>query len=330
MFRKFKILPLITLCVLLGGCIKEDNSHCYPGVDIRFEYVRHNYGGCRFGMEVEKVTVYIFDDKEIFVGSVSESASNLRQGNTLDIRNLQDNKKYTLLTWCGDIDDFIVGTDITRPGENGGGGLTVGESTLKDFRITMRSIQQGANGGIVNDTPGPLFYGIKRNVQADPDSRTEEVITLQKNSSTIKATVTASLSGGSKIAGDRYNIYIIGNNSIYDSSNDIPAGSVDIEYVAHYYDEREDKYLLEFDVLRIVEKHPLLFIIYDKTAGKVVLSKNIVNLILEHPDYNNQEEIDNEDLFELEFKLQDEGSAGVKVTIKVNGWEIVEVFPTPL
>ncbi len=66
LLRKYvPLLILIALTAAMNGCTKEDTTDCFSGLKLKFRFTLHNNGGNKFGDEVNRIYVYLFDEQGI-------------------------------------------------------------------------------------------------------------------------------------------------------------------------------------------------------------------------------------------------------------------------
>ena len=67
MLKKYLLLPALAGAALLTGCIQDETSDCHPGLEIAYAYTLNNEGVDRIGSEVDRITVFVFDENGLYL-----------------------------------------------------------------------------------------------------------------------------------------------------------------------------------------------------------------------------------------------------------------------
>lgn len=347
MIKKRLLLPVIGLTLLLfAGCIREDRDDCSVRAGITFEYVLNDQNEDLFGNEVNKVTVYAFNEKGLFHREFSESGPALAAaGYTMYVDIEQGD--YTLLVWGGPMNTYEIGywdgsqNKFVK-------GLTKDKTNIDDFRIMLK--EAGTRAELPNAmVAADLFYG-KAGVTASIVGYTNVKITLIKNSSTVRFRITdISEERDPEMNTDEwpYDIDLYGRNTMLNSENNIPDESApqspELRYIAASQPRQTGELTWEVDysMMRLMtSNHPVWMEIIDNYTGLSLLPPDqgeLIGLIKAARTapggphiYVTQEDFDREDLFEIELQVDRYPPGTGKelvVTIKINGWGIVDLKP---
>ena len=231
MFSKKYVLSLLlsALAVIMGSCTKEDTNDCFSGLRLKFDFTLHNNGGNKFGDEVNRVRVYMFDEQGILQLKATDDTRTLTYSyllngevKTVSMPNpfgaLPDNYvmnlevppgKYKVVAWGGStlttesmFFDAHMNDPITHDYQEG---VTLGVTKMEDFRMFMKyNYAPDLPEDIVPIVPeiDDLWYGAygtrnettskytMNDVTIRNGQFTETGIELIKNTNILKVTIT--------------------------------------------------------------------------------------------------------------------------------------------
>ena len=323
-------MPLAVL--LFAGCVKEE-AVCESGVVLSFQYLHNPENRDLFGSEVEKVTVFVFDEAGYYTDSYSESGPRLAQeGYRMSLPLPRG--KYTLLVWGGLLDTYIVGE---KTGGTVQPELRKGITKLEDFRLTLdtspssRAPQPDPNLLVAAD-PDDLYYG---KAAADVNGmRLQEVkVPLIKNTSKLQFKVTELPSVGGPSPADiddlPYTLSASGANTMLNGNNGIAAEAPMYGYVPSGFDAdknaERDIYGIYMGMPRLITNNAVDIKLWSEQDQEYLIDGNLLTMILSSSDYNSQNDIDREDLFLFEVVV--DRRVGLSVTVHINGFEIISIEP---
>lgn len=327
MFKRSYILMLTLILSVFFGCIRDEYpSSCNPGLRVELEYAATRKP---IGSEMLKVQAYVFDEYKLFCGEYTREGAVLATDPTITIP-VVGNKKYTVLVWGGPMTTFSIGEAINGVIEDD---LRVGETTLEEFRLCLNTAgEDPLTGMTLLKQPDMLYYGL-----TTAEAKTDQLVTvksyLKKNTSTVRTTVreivTGSVRSGYTLANEKkfpYRVYITSDNSVNNYLNRIPAGSPVYKYVPYDLSREIRRYTASIDVMRLIVGSKTRLVVEDVEKDRLIADEDLIDLILRHEKYNNQDDIDAENLFEIDFSI--ERNPNVEVVITINGWVIKKVYPS--
>lgn len=226
--RKIKMLPIVgTLLIAMSGLIScednliyDDRSDCYSGINLRFIYDYHmEPGGNSFPVNVDCVTVFVFDTEGNYVTHFSETSEVLRdEGYRMNIP--LEEGDYELMAWGGItcenpafdfIPDWLAGS---RAGES-----------RNDIRVSL-PLTDGISKKKLHDIEertGGLFYGsipltITEDDWAVPEKMRTVTLPMMKDTNNIQV-ILQELSVPDKVDYNDFDFKIIDDNFILDADN---------------------------------------------------------------------------------------------------------------
>lgn len=222
-------LILIVLTAMISSCTKEDTSDCFSGLRLKFDFTLHNNGGNKFGDEVNRVRVYMFDEQGVLQLKAIDDTRTLTYSYLQDgevkivtkpnpVGALPDDYvmhldvppgKYKVVAWGGSafnkesvFFDAQMNDPVTHDYQEG---VTLGATTMEHFRLFMKyNYAPDLPEDIVPMVPeiDDLWYGAygtrnqttskytMQEVVIKSNEVTEADIELIKNTNVLKVTVT--------------------------------------------------------------------------------------------------------------------------------------------
>lgn len=317
MLKRTILMLMVVASTLLSGCTKEDLSMCSPGLQLKFSYLHNKQGVNLFGAEVNQITVFVFDETGHYYGTFSDGGNHLTNDYTMTLPLPVG--KYTLISWGGEMASYNT---IAMTDESAGvsKALTPGETTLEQFRLLVKQQENKEALG--------LYYGNAFGVESRTAQQNRYTIDLIKNSNTIRVHITGleNLSQKAQSRVDQtpqFDVTIAAKNGRYNHENSIPSYAKEVQYKPHTTTENSNDLTYDSNVLRLmIGREPMLRVVNNHT-GAEVCNFNLVEAIMRDPEFMTQIDIDREDLFVFEFRI----NTDLSVTITINGWSIVDVFP---
>ena len=147
-----KWIVLITWSFTMTSCIKENLPECIPdntGIVLKFRYptgtnTQSNKNG------VDRLSVFIFDDKGIFVSQINDSLIWIDDNYELELPYKQGS--YQFVTWAG-YNEATYGITTCIPGQ----------THIEDFFLFLKRDTDNR----VTDQPKLLYHGIHETVALD-------------------------------------------------------------------------------------------------------------------------------------------------------------------
>lgn len=307
---------LISLC-LMQSCIKEDTSDCNFGVNITYAYTKNPSGTNKFGSEVNKMVLYIFDKDNLYVGNVIEQGSQLTNDYIQSVP-LPKEGVYSFVAWgagSGNGDYEIVQKTANGFDKN----FIAGTTKLSDMR--MRVVED--KKGVIDSEINSLFFGSLHKVDVKMGSTYIPIkIDLMKNTNTINLSMTGFTPPAQTAltTSTNYDVTIGTMGGVYNFDNTVDKSSSS-PYTYRYYKFQVDGKTLTHTLktLQLLTWREMTLSITEVETGSVVLSPtNAVAMIMKNPAYGTQDDLDREDTYNITF------TKDVEVTIDVNGWKIID------
>ena len=167
---KLGLLLLLSLTLLLPGCIADDLSNC--GISVHFRYIKNVSETDLFAEQVNRITLFIFDDEGRYIDSRSESGAALSEsGYRMNIG--LERGRYTLVAW-GNLEEEYELPEFTPQ-----------SSHIDEVLLSLRCLDN-----MVEDHPSHLFFG-RDSIEIVPDNtgRTNVLMDLMKDTNTIRVTL---------------------------------------------------------------------------------------------------------------------------------------------
>lgn len=314
--KRIILYSLLTSLCLMQSCIKEDTSGCNFGVNITYTYTKNPSDTNKFGSEVRKIVLYIFDKDNRYVGSVVEQDLPLTNDYVQRV-SLPKEGVYNFVAWgagAGSGDYEIVQKTATGFDKN----FVVGSTKLSDMRMRVVETKNGIIDTEIND----LFFGSQQEVKVNsPSADTPVKIDLIKNTNTINLSLTGFAPEQETLAASSYYQVTIGTmGGVYNFDNTVDKPSASA-YTYKHYSFRTDgqTWIHSLKTLRLLTGREMMLSITETENNTEILSPtNVVAMIMKNPAYSTQDALDREDTYNLAFKKD------VEVTISVNGWQIID------
>ena len=336
----------LALTAALSGCdtIYEE-SDCVSSYNlIHFKYDYNMKRADAFGSEVERITMFLFDEETgLLVRRVEVDKSELQNGQTLQLDI--DPGEYDALVWAGyheqsfDIDPGFVGV-----------------SGALDFHCRLKREEWSDGSAHVTSDLAPVFHGMKHLSlpYSSPSAPHTDSISLVKNTNVVRV-VLQSLSG-EQVNHEDFEFTITDGNGWLNHDNSLrdPApityhpwrtvtGIVDINTnpadapsggaVPTTFPETASSRavlgasLAEFTVNRLLDTNNPRLRVTNRRTGSTVLEVGVRDYALlvkgfYHEAMSDQEYLDRQDEYNMTFFI-DENRSWISNIIIINNWRIV-------
>lgn len=308
------ILLSASLLCLASGCIKEDLSECNPGVLLKYDYSLNPEHTNLFGQEVDKVTVFVFDENGLYYDRFSEEGSHLT--NDWQMRLPLPPGNYTAVTWGGALGTYRIGE--TNAGETAfQSELAKGVTHIDNFMLTAEKDGQPLTQ--LDD----LYHG-RADVVSVYQPETATTVGLMKDTKHLTVTVQDLTVGrGRAGAGDApYEVYCTGANARYLADNSFGRKAETVTYRPYNTYTTPGKAVSELDLLRLVIGSPFRLVVNDK-AGRKVFDRDLLEAMMATGHFKTQEDFDRE----LDYHVVIKTDLDLSITVTINGWEVVDIVP---
>lgn len=308
------ILLSASLLCFASSCIKEDFSECNPGVLLKYDYSLNPEHINLFRQEVDKVTVYVFDENGLYYDRFSEEGNHLT--NDWQMRLPLPPGNYTTVTWAGQLGTYRIG-ETNADGTTFQSELKKGVTHIDNFMLTAEKDGQPLTQ--LND----LYHG-KADVISVYQPETVTTVDLMKNTKHLTVTVEDQTVGRDRAGADNapYEVYCMGTNAQYLADNSFGKNAETITNRPYNTYTVPGKAVSELDLLRLVIGRSFRLVVNDKT-GKKVFDKDLVEAMMATGHFKTQEDFDRE----LNYNVIITMDKDLGITITINGWIVVEIVP---
>lgn len=292
-----KYIVLGILSFVLAGCIRDDLSDCIQretGLVLKYRYaVPLETGKSSNPAEIDRLSVFIFDEKGLFMSQVSDSLIRIDDNYTTELPHKEG--RFQFVVWAGFSDESYRLPDCVQ-----------GTTRIDDFILYLK---READRRVIKH-PALLYHGMHETVELKPDEKKRVWIDLKRITNNIRV-----------IARDlnpelKHTIEIVDNNGVYDAFGNF-VNDERITYIPQYENKQgsDVPLIADFAVMKLAPgRSPHLRIVDER--GALRYDENLVGkLIGENPTINF--EYDHDFVIEIIF------SGYVPVSIKINGWEII-------
>lgn len=319
--RQAVAVCLLSLLWIITGCINEDFSDCPQGeFRVAFEYVHHtdDTHPDRFGIDVQKVDLYMFDAAGYYMKCITRENSPFPEN--FYITPLLPAGDYTLVAW-GNLTDRVT----LQPA------FVSGQTTLEQAMLSLNSDENR----IVNHNLTPVFHAIKQ-VTVDETIDRTEVLSLIKNENQLNLKVKWFEKSGIPCihrCAEGVHIRVVDpKGATYKFDNSVIASGNELIYYPYQSNTNEEWNELTgmFSLMRLVEGEKLTLLIErpmpDGTI-KELYRTDLIELFRKHPYTRTQSELDRQDVYEVEISLTDDLDNGtgtfMQAAITIDQWTIV-------
>jgi hypothetical protein len=325
---------LLATLLLLSSCVKEDHSTCNRGQRIQVRYTHNTHERDLLSDRTGDVRIYLFNQSTgVLVDIIRLSTANIAAGY---IDTELPTGTYTAIAWAGSSADMMQHSyrdarAVDPATQNYASPVVIGTTTMSQFRMMLRHTPLTGNScaTTVPHTANfdDLFFDIKENISITGGFGSIQIIDfdLVKNTCTLKVIVT-----GLEYLYDEaeMELFVTGKNWIYCHNNVLEASTPVMLYEP--YDETAGtnrmEYLFRQQLLSVARRtdDPVMLHIRDAALDMdMVLPINVVDAIMQNPNYRTQLAIHKEDIFTIEVSILHDLSA----TITVNGFSLEPLKP---
>ncbi|MGV8093198.1 MAG: FimB/Mfa2 family fimbrial subunit [Mangrovibacterium sp.] len=319
------VLSALMAILPLSSCIKDNLDDC--GIDVRFDYSYNMLSSNSFGVQADRVSLYVFDEPGTLVLQQTSRGDALSNDYRLHIEALKAGK-YRFVAWSqgsgveGDAADFDVPV------------MTVGSSSLGDLTYSLKRTD-----GVQQHELNTFLVGtVEAEIESSEATRLVTV-NLKKVTRKIRV-ILLPYTGGSQLDVSDYDFKIVdevGSGCINYDYSVLPDEA--ITYWPYYAanvqpnapetlspGEVDRAAVVELNTSRLIESHNPRLVISGKTSGEEIVRLNLpwflslTEMESHRQGWNLQEYLDRQDKFALTFFLN-QGS-WMQGTIIINGWVI--------
>ena len=317
---KYSIKTMLLTTALLCGfssCIKEDRSECNPGALLKFDYSLNPDYTNLFGNEVDKVTVYVFDENGLYYDRFSDEGKHLT--NDWEMLLPLPPGNYTTVTWGGPLGTMYRIGETNADETAFQSELKKGVTHISNFMLTAE------NNGQPLVELDDLYHG-KADVTSvfQPTSEDAVTVDLMKNTKHLTVTVKDQRVGKDKAdaASAPYEVYCTGANARYLADNSFGKKAETITNRPYNTYTTPGNAVSELDLMRLLIGRPFRLVVKNQ-EGKTVFDKDLVETMQATGHYNTQEDFDREMRYDVVISMDGD----TDITITINGWEVVYIIP---
>ena len=293
--------------LMAQGCTKDDLSVC--GVDITFKYDMNMDYADKFGSDVDKINLFVFDSLGFFVSEHEQEFSN---PNHNQMHLLLEPGVYDFVAWGNlDTDAFSVTQQ------------NAGTTRRSNMRVGIKS-----SGGEVVNCPGKLFHGSINRVRVKRLNNGTNLVSLIKNTNAVKVTATGlpyTVNSNARASVEpEFTLRVTSQNGEYDNSNTLTSNST-IRYTPQYDYSGQSRSTLvsNFNVLRLYNNESCgtrIVVTHTQANGaqQEIFNESVTGLILQA---DSNIDFDRKDSFEIEIGFDHTYTV---VSIIVDGYVIVD------
>lgn len=320
------------LALLMSACVYEDEVPC--PCKLRFVYDHNMEWADAFASQVEKATLFIFDDQERFITTKTIDCKQLNN-NTLDLQLAPG--RYTLVAWAtsGDAGCYQY--------ENA---MKEGTSTLQDLKLKLQC-QAGEED--YGKNPADLWHGMLKDFHVQANQPTSDTLRLLKNTNRIKVLLQSV--DGSPVGMEDYSLAITDANHAYAHDNSVLPHLATLTY--RPYQTREvtidnsaatpdaasraeadapatiSAITAEMATLRLMADRSPRFIVHNERTGRDLFNINLREYLdkmrlSEHANLPLQEFLDRENTWQVILVMgQKNDGTKVMLSLQINAWRII-------
>lgn len=313
--KRISFSLLIAFILLLQGCIKEDLSTCKSELLLSFRYTLNDQYTNLFGLEMSKVTVYVFDNKGRYVGRFSEQGNQLTNEYVMHIPLPEGT--YSVVAYGGEFGTYSAG-ELDRQLHTLNETLRKGVTDINDFRAELKNMKGSEDYLYPIGTPDDLYAGLTTHAASTMSNKVVIPVELIKDTKKIKVKISGTdyLSGAPEV-------YITALNGRYLFDNNIDSNHGTFKYTPIHSVQPPNRLEVDLRMMRLVLGQTPRLMIRNSATSEVIYNENMIDQILLTRKYTSQEDLDREDEFLFEIVID----SNIEISVSINGWKINNITP---
>ncbi len=331
--RKFvTYLWLAPFMALLQGCISErdHSAECEEVLLLQFNYEMNSEYVNQFEAHVDRIVIYIFDDSGRYVTTVTEEGESLTNDYIKRIPLTAGSYDLVVYGSDDDLQSYSVGV-LDRDANSLDTMLESGVTSIEDLYIELNSSDESSDGSQIYPddlTIDHLFVGLCEGAISDAAYRAVVTqVDLIKNTNDITVNI---LGDGATV--EQYSSTISAINGRYDYQNSVEPNHGTVGYQSSQTTADESSHSSSLRTMRLMVDSPASTRSYDSSgtitvtdndSNSVIYEESIVDQLLGTQQYSSQEDLDREDEYSFDITVE----SGVVVSVRVNGWQIIDITP---
>lgn len=312
--------------MFLSGCIHEDTDDCMQGVRLHFSHLLNNQNINLFGDKVKAVYVFVFDNNGKYVETFISKETTLTNDYVMNLPLKPGTYKFIVLG--GDMKSYLFGEMKDSQNNDFSQNMTKGKTDIEKFSFLIKGEEIKQDEVIVGNNLSHLFHGSVYDIVVPPGQYTDAIVDLMQDTKTINVHIIGYQYLGNYLTKNDYgsvvDIHATAKNGRYKKDNTIDSYAQNLKYLFGNHYLSGDTLKSNTVVMRLMAQNDLsqLKILIPKNQY-VLYDKNMVQQILKNPKYQTQTDLDKEEEFTFEIKITPQ----LNISIKINGWEIIEITP---
>lgn len=312
--------------MFLSGCIHEDTDDCMQGVRLHFSHLLNNQNINLFGERVKAVYVFVFDNNGKYVDTFISKETKLTNDYVMNLPLKPGN--YQVIILGGDMSTYLFGEMKDSQNNDFSTSMKKGETDIEKFCFLIQGEENKQDEVTVNNNLSHLFHGSLNNIIVSGGKYTDATVDLIKDTKKINVNIIGYQYLDSYKTKTDYStevdIHINGKNGRYKKDNTIDPYAQNLKYLFGNYSLTNDTLKSTSTVMRLmIQDDPSQLRVLIPDNQYVLYDKNMIQQILLNPRYKNQSDLDREDEFTFEIKI----SPQLNISVKINGWDIIEITP---
>lgn len=316
------------LCAM-WGCTHEDTEDCVQGVRLHFTHLLNNQNVNLFGTKVNMVSVYVFDKDGLYLDTYTSKGIQLTNDYVMSLPLKPGT--YSFVVLGGDLQTYRVGEMKDSPTTDFSTELKKGVTTIENFSFLIDDQVPTSGPLVIEDQLSGLFHGLLKDFVVPSGKVSEATIDLMKDTKRINVHIIGLSNLDKYIEGltrtsyaQFFNIHINAQNGRYTFNDDIDENAYPLKYLFVTPVETNDTLKTSTTILRLMAEGDKSYLnVSLQGKPEALYNKQMVSQILQNPKYKTQQDLDKEDEFTFEIYL----GSDLNVSIKINGWNILDITP---
>ncbi|MGL5636595.1 MAG: FimB/Mfa2 family fimbrial subunit [Bacteroidales bacterium] len=308
------------------ACTHEDTSNCAQGIQLHFTHLLNKQNQNLFGEKVNGVSVYVFGADGKFVDTYVSGNTKLTNDYVMTL-SLKPGT-YRLIVLGGDMNTYQVGEMSNSQSDNFDLLLRKGVTDINHFAFLINKEYQAGSELNISSELSHLFYGYASGLDVEYGTYTDATIDLIRDTKRINVRITGYRFLTDHLFRDQQNpgidVEALSLNGRYKNDNSIDEYAKKLRYIFSNNKQSGDTLNYTAIMMRLlIENDPSQLKVILPAVQNELYNKNMVEQICKNPQYKTQTDLDREETFNFDISILPD----LNISIKINGWEIIEVTP---
>lgn len=318
------LFPLWSIFII--ACTHEDTSNCAQGIQLHFTHLLNKQNQNLFGEKVNGVSVYVFGADGKYVDTYK--SGNIKLTNDYLMTLSLKPGTYQLIVLGGDMNTYQVGEMNNSQSDDFDLLLKKGVTDIKHFSFLINKEHEVDSELNIASELSHLFYGYASGLDVEYGTYTDATIDLIRDTKRINVRIT-----GYRFLTDYLHrvkqtpgieVEALSVNGRYKNDNSIDEYAKKLRYVFSNNKQSDDTLNYTAIMMRLlIEKDPSQLKVILPASQTELYNKNMVEQICKNPQYKTQTDLDREETFNFDISILPD----LNISIKINGWEIIEITP---